>query len=186
MDLGAREAEKVRLNPLLIGAVLPTIDFTVAHRFGKWVSIPFSSGQSFQHWQIAGYMVTGIRSQSPSHRGSPSNFGEFYSKMKTRIEVSIPFSSGQSFQHCRENAAAISGPVTCLNPLLIGAVLPTQFPPQQQLTAEMSQSPSHRGSPSNSWGKISGSHQRKSSQSPSHRGSPSNWSAKSVFALRSM
>ena len=165
---------KKSLNPLLIGAVLPTGFVSCGNRPCRilLVSIPFSSGQSFQRLPVRMPVRLPVRVSIPFSSGQSFQHLRYLHGTGKGRNVSIPFSSGQSFQHF-PTTCGTSTTCYCLNPLLIGAVLPTRHTfcrtvalsrlnplligavlPTSSLRRSMfvtftSQSPSHRGSPSN-------------------------------------
>ena len=112
-------------NPFFIRSILPTKEGREMKRIGFFVSIPSSSGQSFQRSGLGTsppkttdcFNPFFIRSILPTRqvlRGRPD-----------RLVVSIPSSSGQSFQpHLSRGPFLNDSP--CFNPFFIRSILPTR------------------------------------------------------------
>ena len=116
---------RVCFNPFFIRSILPTLAWAMNKVVIVEVSIPSSSGQSFQltidlKWRLripAGFNPFFIRSILPTlgHHRPSVRCGD----------VSIPSSSGQSFQPLAGTAAGIWLERISFNPFFIRSILPT-------------------------------------------------------------
>ena len=116
------------LNPLRAGGALTNEGSYLVHQEHQAVSIPFAWGHACGPAATLGSTAT---------LGSAATLGS----------VSIPFAWGHTYQRYKFNVALVAG--WCLNPLRVGAHLPTngEFPLWSAMTS--SQSPSRGGTLTN-------------------------------------
>src|SRR6267142_1183294 len=111
----------VCLNPLLIGEHFPTGAYGFQTLEWIYVSIPFSSGNTFQLLLRCATRSAPTKSQSPSHRGTLSN--EPAPSIRHELPKSLnPLLIGEAFRTLPHPRMRPS-PLASLNPLLIGESL---------------------------------------------------------------
>jgi hypothetical protein len=110
--------------------------------FPQFISVPSSSGHTFQLWRVNNPYPVRTRFQSPLHRGTRFNTsGEMECRQSFRI--SVPSSSGHTFQRPFEGALPFAG--SHFSPLFIGAHVSTSCCFFLCRLPWLFQSPLHRG-----------------------------------------
>ncbi len=154
------------LNPLRIGAIIPTQNFGIAVLVAVFSFNPLRIGAHLPTLQPHRYL-------RENTRFNPLRIGALIATQRHRFlqmarKVSIPFASGRSLLR-----RAIGGyrHSWSLNPLRIGALIATRHAAFPAIVARTpSQSPSHRGAHCYMISRRRAGRMASRSQSPSHRG----------------